>query len=147
MDSAEQQYQRDIARIEAHKLALKDDEFGSLVDYVRDAFREHAEFIRDEKKAPIILNDHDTESISVENADGLRSATVKFDPLRYQIDVDGTRAHYVFTVEIDKEGKPVVLGRKANLPLGSVDKNTIRKALHGAIDYITDLPTPIVPKP
>jgi hypothetical protein len=141
------QYQRDIARIEAHKLALKDDEFGRLVDYVRDAFREHAEFIRDEKKAPIILNDHDMESISVENADGLRSATVKFDPLRHHIDVDGTRAHYVFTVEIDKQGKPVVMGRKADQPLGSVDKNTIRKALHGAIDYITDLPTPIVPKP
>src|SRR5258708_31215142 len=143
MEAAEQ-YQRDVARLEAHRLALKDDEFGRLVDYVKDAFREHAEFIRDEKKAPIILNDHDVESISVENADGLRSATVKFDPLRHQIDVDGTRAHYMFTVEIDKQGKPVVLGRKAGQPLGSVNKNTIRKALHGAIDYISDLPTPIV---
>jgi hypothetical protein len=146
MEAAEQQYRRDIARIEAHRLALKDDEFGRLVDYVKDEFREHAVFIRDEKKAPIILNDHDTESISVENADGLRSATVKFDPLRHQIDVDGTRAHYVFTVEIDKEGKPVVMGRKAGQPMGSVEKNTIRKALHGAIDYMSGLPTPIAPK-
>jgi len=144
---SEQQYQRDIARIEAHKLALKDDEFARLVIYARDEFREHAEFIRDEKKAPITLNDHDTESISVENDDdGALSATVKFDPLRHQIDVDGTRAHFVFTVEIDKQGKPVVMGRKAGQPLGSVDRNTVRKALHNAIDYMSGLPTPIAPK-
>ena len=143
----ETQYQRDIARIEAHKLDLKDDEFNRLVDFVRDEFREHAEFLRDEKKAPIILHDHDTESISVENADRLRSATIKFDPLRHQIDVDGTRAHYVFTVEIDIQGKPVVMGQKADLPLDRVDKNIILKALRGAIDYISDLPTPILPKP
>jgi hypothetical protein len=138
------QYQRDIARIEAHNLALKDDEFGRWVNFARDEFREHAEFIRDQKKAPIILNDHDAESISVENADRLRSATVTFDPLRHQIEVDGTRAHFVFTIEIDQQGKVVVMGRKAGQQLGSVDKNIIRKALRSAIDYISDLPTPIV---
>ena len=146
MDSTEQQYQRDIARIEAHKLALKDDEFLRWVEFSRDAFRAHAEYLRDEKKAPITLHDHDTESITAENADGLRRATVKFDSLRHEIDVDGTRAHYVFTVEVH-QGKAVLTGRKSGQSLGSVEKNLVLTALYNSINYISDLPTPILPKP
>src|SRR5258708_6944766 len=58
MDLAEQQYQRDIARIEAHKLALKDDEFGRLVEQVRQEVRAHTRY-HQQRGAAITLNDRD----------------------------------------------------------------------------------------
>ena len=60
----EQQYQRDIARIEAHKLALKDDAFNNyLVELIRKVVRERFEYLRDQRGVKLTLYDQAFESM------------------------------------------------------------------------------------
>jgi hypothetical protein len=139
MDTAEQQYQRDIARIEAHKLALKDDEFSRLTDLIRGDVREHARYLREERGAPIVLHDRDSRYVSVENADGLRSVTIAFDALRHEVTWPGHK----FAVEIDGYGKAVVIGRNFGQLLGVVTQHVIITSVRRAVESITDLPRPI----
>ena len=146
MEISEQQYQRDIARIEAHKLALKDDEFGRLSGLIRQEVRDHEHYLREERGAAIVLHDRDVNRVTVENADGLRFTTITFDDLRHEAEVRGEGVHYVFAVTIDGNGKPVVTGRKYGQLLSTVTKNTVVDAVRHAIESITDLPRPIVRK-
>ncbi len=139
----EQQYQRDIARIEAHKLALKDDEFGRLVEQVHQEVRAHERYLREERGAAIALHDRDPLSATVENADGLRSAVFTFNAVRYEVEVRGEGVHYLFAVAIDGYGKPVVTGRKyGQLIAANIDM--VITAVRHAIESVTDLPRPIV---
>jgi hypothetical protein len=139
MDLAEQQYQRDIARIEAHKLALKDDEFGRLADLIRKEVREHERHLREERGCAIVLHDRDSRSISVENADGLHSVTITFDALRHEVSWPASK----FAVEIDGYGKAVVTGRNFGQLLGVVTEHVIITSVRRAVESITDLPRPI----
>jgi hypothetical protein len=139
MDSAEQQYQRDIARIEAHKLALKDDAFNNLVEHVRKAVNERFEYLRDQLGVPLTLHDQAFKSISVENADGLHIATFTFDYLRHEVTAHALR--FVVLVERDK---PVVTAYSAGQPLGEVASYQITKMTRNVVDSATpDLPRPI----
>jgi hypothetical protein len=139
----EQQYQRDIARIEAHRLALKEDEFHRLAQQIQEEVREHQRFLREERGAPIKLHDRDPERVTVENGDGVRVTTFTFNYLRHEADVRGQGVHYLFAIAIEKE-KPVVTGRKSGQLLGSVSDHTVITAVRNAIESITDLPRPIV---
>ena len=139
-----QQYQQDVIRIEAHKLALKDDEFQRVSELVRREVREHARYLREERGAPIVLHDRDWQRITVENTDGLRVAAFVFNTIRHEIDVRGIDSHYVFEVAINHDGKPVVVGRKFGQSLGTVDVGIVINAVRNAVESITDLPRPIV---
>lgn len=143
MDLADQQYRRDIARIEAHKLALKDDEFGRLVEQVRGEVRAHERYLREQRGTAIVLHDRDPLRATVENADGLRSATFAFNDVRHEVEVSGEGVHYLFAVAIHSYGKPIVTGRKYGQLLGAVTIDTVTDAVRNAINSITDLPRPI----
>jgi len=144
MDSAEQQYQRDIARIEAHKLNLKDDEFRRLIGHVLKAVREHERDRRD-RGAQIKLNDHDPTNVTVANLDGLRVVTFASNAVRHTVDIQGVGIHYAFEVVIDHYQKPVVTGRKYGQAMGVMTDDAITDACRSAIDSVTDLPQPIDP--
>jgi hypothetical protein len=139
------QYQRDIARIEAHKLALKDDEFSRLVEQVRDEVRLHEQYLRGKRGAAVVLNDRDPLRVTVENTDGLRSATFTFDELRHEIGIQGVGVDYSFAVDINYNGKPIVTGRKFG-QLIPADANVVVRAVRNAIESVTDLPRPIKPR-
>jgi hypothetical protein len=138
------QYQRDVARIEAHKLALKDDEFSRLVDKIREEIRSHERYLREERGVPIVLFDRDPLRATVENKDGLRSAVFTFNQFRYEIDVRGEGIHYAFEVTIGGNGKPIVIGRKYGQLLNAVTIDNVIDAVRSAINSITDLPRPII---
>jgi hypothetical protein len=140
MDSAEQQYQRDIARIEAHKLALKDDAFNNyLVELIRKVVNERFEYLKNQMSAPLTLHDQDFKSISVENADGLHVATFTFDYLRHEVTAHALR----FVVLIERD-KPVITAYSAGQPLGVVTEYQITKLTRNVVDSTApDLPRPI----
>jgi hypothetical protein len=134
------QYQRDVARIEAHKLALKDDAFNNyLVEPIRKAVNERFEYLRDQLGVPLTLHDQAFKSISVENADGLHIATFTFDYLRHEVTAHALR--FVVLVERDK---PVVTAYSAGQPLGVVTSYQITKMTRNVVDSAApDLPRPI----
>lgn len=138
--SAEQQYQRDIARIEAHKLALKDDAFNNyLVELVREVVNERFKYLRDQLGVPLTLHDQTFKSISVESADGLHIATFTFDYLRHEVTTNALR----FVVLIERD-KPVVTAYNAGQPLGVVTQYQITKLTRNVVDSTApDLPRPI----
>ena len=136
----EQQYQRDIARIEAHKLALKDDAFNNyLVELIRKVVTERFEYLREQHAVPLKLYDQAFKSISVENADGLHVATFTFDYLRHEVTANALRL--VVLIERDK---PVVTAYSAGQPLGVVTELQITKLTRNVVDSTApDLPRPI----
>jgi hypothetical protein len=140
MNSAEQQYQHDIARIEAHKLALKDDAFNNyLVELIRKVVSERFEYLRDQLGVPLTLHDQAFKSISVENADGLHIATFTFDYVRHEVTADTLR----FVVLIQRD-KSVVTAYSAGQPLGVVTQYQITKLTRNVVDSTApDLPRPI----
>ena len=142
MDVQNDQYQRDITRIEAHKLALKDDEFRKLSDLVLKEVRAHERFLREERGAAIVLHDRFS-PITVENVDGLRRAVFAFNSVRFEVDVQSAGIHYLFSADVNPAGKPVVIGRKFGQSLGEVGIDVVTEAIRSAINSITDLPKPI----
>jgi hypothetical protein len=132
----EQQYLRDRARLDVHRLALKDDEFGCLAEQVRTEVRAHTRYLQ-ERGVPIILHDHDRLRITVENTDRLRLAVFTFNAVHHVADVRGAGVHHVFEVAIDHDYKSVVIGRKFGQSLGTVDNDKIVDAVRNAIDSIT----------
>lgn len=136
----EQQYQRDIARIEAHKLALKDDAFNNyLVELIRKVVRERFEYLRDQRGVKLTLYDQAFESISVESADGLHIATFAFDYLRHEVTANALR--FVMLIERDE---PVVKAHSGGQPLGVVTDYQITQLTRNVVDSTApDLPRPI----
>ncbi len=139
MDLAEQQYQRDIARIEAHKLALKDDEFGRLVEQVRQEVRAHTRY-HQQRGAAITLNDRDPRVIYVSTADGQQIATITFNAVRLEVEVKKTGGtlplSYSFSVDTSND-KPIIIGTKWKTePLGVVTDDTVIDAVRGSIDAL-----------
>jgi hypothetical protein len=124
----ETQYQRDISRLEAHRLALKDDEFQRLVETIRRAVTLRYEYLRDQGVS-LRLHDHSAATISVAN-DGLRIATFAFDYLRHEATARGLR----FRVLITRGGNAVVTVHESGQPLGTVNPYQITKLVHNAVD-------------
>jgi hypothetical protein len=140
MDAAEQQYKRDIARIEAHKLALKDDAFNNyLVELIRKVVTERFEYLRDQLGVRLKLHDQAFKFISVESTDGLHIATFTFDYLRHEVTANALR--FVVLIEHDK---PVVKAYSAGQPLDTVNEYQITKLARNVVDSTApDLPRPI----
>jgi hypothetical protein len=138
---ADQQYQHDVARLEAHRLALRDDEFRRVSDLVRQEAREHTRFVQ-QRRAAVVLNDRDLNTICVSSADGQQVVTITFNSVRHQIEVkNGLR--YLFQVDIDLHGNPIVTGKKYGQPLGIVTDDQVIDGVRHAINKITDLPLPL----
>lgn len=134
-----EQYQRDIARIEAHKLALQDDGFRNLVNLVQREIYERTNFLQ-RRGALITLQPG---GWSVANADGKRVAMFTPKALSFQIDAKGAGVDYSFKIEVE-HNSPVILMSKWGTAQGKVDEYTVREAIHNVIDSITDLTRPIV---
>jgi hypothetical protein len=141
MDTSEQRYQRDVARLEAHRLALKDDEFRRISDLVRQEAREHARFVQ-QRGAAVVLNDRDPHALCVSSADGKQVVTIAFNAVRHQVEIKNG-LHYLCQVDIDSHGKPIVTGKKWGQPLGIVTDDMLIDAVRHAINKITDLPLPL----
>jgi hypothetical protein len=123
----ETQYQRDISRLEAHRLALKDDEFQRLVETIRRAVTLRYEYLRDQG-VPLRLHDHSSATISVAN-DGLRIATFAFDYLRHEVTSRGLRFQVLLT-----DGNAVVTVHESGQPLGTASPYQITKLVRNAVD-------------
>lgn len=139
MDSAEQQYQRDIARIEAHKLALKDDEFRRVSELVKQETREHTRY-HQQRGAAITLNDRDSRMIYVSTTDGHQVVTISFNEVRHEVDILKTGGtlpiSYLFAVNISND-KPIIVGTKWKTePLGVVTDDKIITAIRNAVDAL-----------
>lgn len=136
----ETQYQRDIARIEAHKLALRDDAFNNyLVELIRKVVTERFEYLKNQQGVPVTLHDQAFKSISVENADGLHIATFTFDYLHHEVTANALR----FVVLIEGN-KPVITAYSSGQPLGVVTDYQITKLTRNVVDATAPgLPRPI----
>ena len=134
---------RDVARVEARKLAIKDELFAHLVERITEEVREHERYLREQRGAPLVLHAHDSQLYSVENDRTGRQATIAFDGLQHIIEIRGEGIHYTFEVISDK-GRPGFTMRKdGELVPGTVTQGKMLTAVHLAIDSITDLPAPI----
>lgn len=142
MEAAEQQYQRDLARLEAHRLALKDDEFQRVSTLIRQEAREHFRYY-EQRGARIKLNDRDMHVIYISSEDGQRVATIAFNSVRHEIEVKevggNTPVSYLFRVDVTPTGeRPVVIGFKWKTePLSTVSDDTVMTAVRHAIDALT----------
>jgi hypothetical protein len=137
----EQQYQRDKARLAAHKLALKDDEFNRVSELVRQEARDQARH-HQERGAGIILQDRDSRVLYVSTTDGQQVVTITFNAVRYEIEVKkvgGTLpVLYLFSVDIaTPTDKPIIIGTKWKTePLGVVSDETVMSVIRKAINAL-----------
>lgn len=83
--AAEQQYQRDVARLGAHRLALKDDEFRRVTELVRQETREHVRYVQ-QRDPSIVLNDRSMRRAAyISSSNGQGVATIIFNSVRHEI--------------------------------------------------------------
>jgi hypothetical protein len=73
----------------------------------------------------------------------LRIAAFTFNDVCHEVEARGNGVHYLFTADIDRNGKPLVTGRKYGQLLGPVTIDTVIDAVRSAINSVTDLPRPI----
>src|SRR5262249_10589324 len=130
----DEQYRRDAARIEAHKLDLKADEFERISKLVRHEIREQVDYLKQTQATAVIqLNDRNNREWYVSRVDGPgaqahRVLTVGFNEVRFSIEMrSGEVIHYRFQIEIaPSSGNPIVTGVKQKVqPLGTVSDHTV----------------------
>jgi hypothetical protein len=133
----EQQYLRDRARLDAHRLGLKDDEFGCLVEQVRKEVRAHTSY-QQQRHASLVLNDRDSRVISTEY--GQQVTTITFNAVRHQVQIKKTGiapVSYEFNVDVSND-KPIIVGRKWSEPLSVVNGDAVIDAIRHAIDALIE---------
>ena len=143
MEGAEQQYQRDVARLGAHRLALKDDEFHRVSELVRQEAREHTRYVQ-QRDASIVLNDRGMRrAIYISSAVGQKVATITFNPVRHEIAIKttgtSTPVNYLFQADVTLTGdRPIVVGFRGSAePLGLVSDDLVFQAVRSAINALT----------
>jgi len=139
MDVQEQQYQRDLTRLAAHRLALKDDEFQRVSGLVRQETRQHVCY-HQQRGAAITLNDRDSRVIYVSTTDGQQIATITFNAVRHEVEVQKTGGtlpiSYSFAVDTSND-RPIIVGTKWKTePLGVVADDMVIDAVRSAVNAL-----------
>lgn len=119
-------------------MAINDELFAHLVERITEEARERERHLREQRGAPLVLHEHDSQLYSVENDRTGRQATIAFDGLEHIIEVRGEGFYYTFAIIISDKGRPSFTMRKdGELVPGTVTLGKMLTAVHLAIDSIT----------
>lgn len=142
MVTAEQQFQRDIARLEAHKLALKDSEFIQLTLHVQTEIKERVEYYRRKHGREVLeANFQDDKQYFISlGADNTQVLTVTFDSLRHEITFHKENGpepvNRVIRIQVQSNDRLVLTHRKAGVELGITSYAKLDRVVHPSVDAL-----------